>query len=51
MIAEIDLKSIPATQSLAAFEGRYWSLRKLHSCMVVDSFDKISNLITTAKDH
>ena len=40
MVAEIDLKSIPATQSLTVFEGRYWSLQKLHSCfhIVVDSF-------------
>ena len=41
MVAEIDLKSIPATQSLTVFEGRYWLLQKLHSCfhiIVVDSF-------------
>ena len=40
MVAEIDLESIPATRSLTVFEGRYWSLQKLHSCfhIVVDSF-------------
>ena len=32
MVAKIDLKSIPATQSLTVFEGRYWLLQKLHSC-------------------
>ena len=40
MVAEIDLKFIPATQSLTVFEGRYWSLQKLRACfhIVVDSF-------------
>ena len=40
MVAKIDLKSIPATQSLTVFEDCYWSLQKLHSCflIVVDSF-------------
>ena len=31
-VAEIDLKSIPATQSLTVFEDRYSSLQKFHSC-------------------
>ena len=35
MVAEIHLKSIPATQSLTVFEGRYWSLQKLHSLLYI----------------
>ena len=31
-VAEINFESIPATQSLAVFEGRYLSLQKFHSC-------------------
>ena len=39
-VAEIDIESIPATQLLAVFEGRYLSLQNLHSCfhIVVHSF-------------
>ena len=39
-VAEVDVESIPATQSLALFQGRYLSLQKFHSCfhMVVHSF-------------
>ena len=51
-VAEIDLEPIPTTQSLTVFEGRYWSLQTFHSCFhIVAVFDKISNLVTTAKDH
>ena len=37
-VAEIE--SIPVTQSLTVFEGRYWSLQKFHLCfhIVVHSF-------------
>ena len=50
-VAEIDLKSLPVTQLLTVFDGRYWSLTKLHSCfyMVVYVFDEISNLVRTEK--
>ena len=54
MVAEIDLKSIPATEVLTVFEDRYWSLQEIHSCFHVKSltvFDKTSNLVTAAKDH
>ena len=30
-VAEIDLESLPATQSLTVFEDRYWSLQNFHS--------------------
>ena len=50
MVVEIDLKSIPPTQSLTVFESRYWSL--LRSCFqfVFTVFDEISNLVMTAKE-
>ena len=51
MVAEIDLKSLLATQSLTVFDGRYWSLTKFHSCFHIGIyvFDEISNLVKTEK--
>ena len=34
-VAEIDLESIPATQSLTVYEGCYWPLQSFHSCFHV----------------
>ena len=55
MVAEIDLKSIPATQSLTAFNLRVVTgLCKnfVHvSIWLLTVFDEISDLVTTAKYH
>ena len=52
MVAEVDFESIPATQSLAVFQGCYLSLQKFHSCFIwsFTVFDEIPDSVTTVKD-